>query len=756
MTMTNGGRPSETSAIAGAELFLVSLLVLFLELACIRWFPAHVLYLTFFSNGVLLASFLGMSIGCLLAGRARNYLTLTAPMLFVAMLAAQAVGAERDALQSVLRVGDPHAPQLVFFGTEYSADDPTRVVIPMEALAGFFFLAVALIMIGPGQELGRALNRVSDRLRAYSLNIAGSLVGILLFAACSFWELSPVWWFGLIGLAVAYFVFAAGAVRGRPERWRFLPWVLPCLMGALVMAAKTSGVVTDQGRAIGEHVWSPYYRVDYDAPGRAISVNLIGHQSMVSRDDHANPSYAYALPYLLRRDSGGAPFQDVLIVGAGSGNDVSRALAWGVRSVDAVEIDPAIQRIGRRDHPDHPYQDPRVSVHIGDGRNFLRVAQKQYDLIVFALVDSLVLHSGYSNIRLESFMFTREAMADARAHLKPGGVFVMYNYFRQGWIVDRLSQGLHETFQSDPIILTLPFQDEIRPETQGGFTILMAGATQGLREAFGAHGGYWLAPGVAPSTATSNGFQVQPPVRDDSWIRLAPARLVAAEPMRDATDDWPFLYLREPMIPAVSARGMAVMGALALAMFAIVARTEPREDRTWRPNPRMFFLGAGFMLVETKAVVHMALLFGSTWMVNSIVFAGVLLMILAANAFVHNRRPASLTPYYAGLLVALACNALVPLDSLLGLARPWQITASGLLAFTPILFAGVIFAVSFGGSARPDRDFSANVAGAMAGGLAENASMLLGFQYLTLVIAACYLLSAWAPGARGAGPRTAD
>ena len=211
------------SGVSSAELFLVSLLLLYLELACIRWFPAHVLYLTFFSNAVLLASFLGMSLGCLLADARRNYITLTAPLLFVAMLAAQWIGAERDALQTVLRVGDPLAPQLVFFGTEYAADDPTRLVIPIEVLAGCFFLAVALIMIGPGQELGRALIRLPNRLRAYSLNIAGSLTGILLFAACSFMELSPVWWFAPVVLALGYFVFVASPVRDRPERWRLLP-----------------------------------------------------------------------------------------------------------------------------------------------------------------------------------------------------------------------------------------------------------------------------------------------------------------------------------------------------------------------------------------------------------------------------------------------------------------------------------------------------------------------------------------------------
>ena len=768
MTSTNAAGSRDSPRLARIELFVISLLILFLELACIRWFPAHVLYLTFFSNAMLLASFLGMSLGCLLADRPRHHLALTAPLLFVAMLAAQLVGAERDLLQSVLRVGNPLAPQFVFFGTEYSADDPTRIVIPIEVLAGFFFLAVALVMIGPGQELGRAFNRQGNRLRAYSLNIAGSLAGILLFAACSFWELSPIFWFAPVVLVLAYFVFASASVRQRPERWRRLPWVAPALLGVLVMAAKTSGAAGPGAPDAGGHFWSPYYRIDYDKDHRQISANLIGHQAMVSRHDDANPSYAYALPYLLERDSGGPAFEDVLIVGAGSGNDVSRALDWGARSVDAVEIDPVIQRIGRDDHPDQPYQDPRVRVHIGDGRNFLHVSHKQYDLIVFALVDSLVLHSGYSNIRLESFMFTREAFADARARLKPGGLLVMYNYFRQGWIVDRLTHGLRETFQSDPLVLTLPFQEEIRPDTRGGFTILMSGDTTRLREAFG-RGPYRLAAGRAPSPASPNGFDVRmPDAERAAWIPFGPARLVEAGNLRDATDDWPFLYLREPMIPGVSARGMAIMGGLALVLFGTTSgvvfrrrRVEKRLPRSF--SPRMFFLGAAFMLVETKAVVHMALLFGSTWMVNTIVFAGILIMILAANLFASRVRPSSLTPYYIGLLIAVACDALVPLDSLLGLPRVWQILASGALAFAPVAFAGVIFAVSFARSAQPNRDFGTNIAGAMAGGLAENVSMLLGFQRLTLVIAALYLMSAWfrasetpssSPYSSGSGSRT--
>jgi hypothetical protein len=159
-------------------------------------------------------------------------------------------------------------------------------------------------------------------------------------------------------------------------------------------------------------------------------------------------------------------------------------------------------------------------------------------------------------------------------------------------------------------------------------------------------------------------------------------------------------------------------------------------------NIQLFFLGAGFMLVETKAVVTMALLFGSTWVVNSVVFLAVLVMILVANLWTLRFNPARLWPYYAGLIVTLALNAIVPLDFFLGMSRSIQVLGSCLLVFTPILFAGVIFAASFKRTNEPDRAFGVNIAGALLGGLAEYSSMLLGFQYLVLVAIVFYALSA--------------
>src|SRR5438132_1591802 len=157
----------------------------------------------------------------------------------------------------------------------------------------------------------------------------------------------------------------------------------------------------------------------------------------------AETGSAYSLVHLLNRDSGGTPFEDVMIIGAGSGNDVSAALRYGAKRIDAVEIDPTINWIGRMYHPDKPYDDPRVhtiadnpaewGIHLDDGRSFTRKTPHQYDLAIYALVDSLVLHSGDSSIRLENFLFTEQAFVDIKSRLKPGGVFAIYNYYRQGW-----------------------------------------------------------------------------------------------------------------------------------------------------------------------------------------------------------------------------------------------------------------------------------------------------------------------------------
>jgi hypothetical protein len=137
----------------------------------------------------------------------------------------------------------------------------------------------------------------------------------------------------------------------------------------------------------------------------------------------------------------------------------------------------------------------------------------------------------------------------------------------------------------------------------------------------------------------------------------------------------------------------------------------------------------------------MALVFGSTWMVNSLVFAAILVMILLANLFVIATRPRALWPHYLGLAGSLGLNAVLPMSSFLHLAGPLPPLAACGVVFVPIFFAGVIFAVTFRDGSRPDTALGSNVAGVILGGLAENLSLMIGFNHLLLVALGFYALS---------------
>jgi hypothetical protein len=190
---------------------------------------------------------------------------------------------------------------------------------------------------------------------------------------------------------------------------------------------------------------------------------------------------------------------------------------------------------------------------------------------------------------------------------------------------------------------------------------------------------------------------------------------------------------------------MAMIGLLGLGMVWLFL-PKPSRGRL-RFDPRMFFLGAAFMLLETKAIVQLALLFGSTWFVNSMVFFVALSLVLLANLYVLKCRQIGLGRHYAGLLVLLAAAIATPFEAFLGGGVLMRYVVPCALALGPMFFAGVIFARSFRDAADPDMALGSNIAGSVLGGIAESLSTLLGFQLLLLVAVAFYLLSVWRPRA---------
>ena len=462
----------------GLNLFLTGFLVLFLELASIRWFAANVIFLQFFTNVVLLACFLGMSCGCMAARQRRDWLGYFPLLALGTVLAAVATLAIYNHWSGLaIDVGHQASPQEIFFGTEYRNPDVAQFTVPIDLIVAVFFVLIALMFVGLGQVLGRAFDAFPNRVMGYTLNIGGSLVGIAVFSLISLVQAPPAIWFFISCVGIAYLLRQVGG----------LTWFRGLTLVTLLVAV----TLPDANRARHRHetFWSPYYAVDYDVAKLGIAVNNIGHQAMVPFDKGGS---SYSLIHLLQRGAGGAPFQDELIIGAGSGNDIDHALRYGVGRIDAVEIDPVIQSIGIVRNPDQPYADPRVIRHLDDGRHFLRTTDGKYDLVVYALVDSLILHSGYANIRLESYLFTEQALADIKRTLKPGGIFVTYNYFRQGWVVERVAAMAESVFGCKPIVLSLPYRETLPSSSQAGFTMIVAGCNQQIADAFADHKNFWL------------------------------------------------------------------------------------------------------------------------------------------------------------------------------------------------------------------------------------------------------------------------
>jgi hypothetical protein len=203
-------------------------------------------------------------------------------------------------------------------------------------------------------------------------------------------------------------------------------------------------------------------------------------------------------------------------------------------------------------------------------------------------------------------------------------------------------------------------------------------------------------------------------------------------------DDWPYLYLRSRTLPDHYVRALAMVLAVALVM--VVLGMGPGRLRATQFDWPLFFMGAGFLLVETKSVSEISLLFGATWTVNLAVFSSILCVILAANLWVLRRPPKGTAWPFVGLFASLAVAYAVPARDLLpfGLAGRWVL--GGLLVALPVLFAAVIFAVLFRTrSATATSSLAANLLGAIVGGVLEYSAMVVGIKGLYVLAAGCYL-----------------
>jgi len=678
---------------AGLRLLGLGFLTLFLELSLIRYLAGNIWNLGYFPNLVLLAVFIGMGLGFifhhffserlsrLLFQAAATVLLLLAVLLIVDRPAVPLVGTwERQ-------VGGE-----LYFSSAAPSTSDTKL---LPFLLVFILVIATYILIS--QRTAKYFRRFAP-LTAYTLDISGSCLGILTFMLVS-WRQAPAFlWFIVAG--AVYLAVMEGSWKAR-----LLPLVLLATVAGL--ARQQDQRPTDQPDFTGsfETIWSPYQKLEYkDDParvGKPILANGLGHQ-VIATEEVIRTLY-YQKPYNDRRRRPELPpYRRVLILGAGSGNDAAAALLNGAEWVDAVEIDPAIAELGVRHHPCHPYQDKRVRLTIDDGRAFMTNTNERYDLIIYALTDSLVKVSSLSQLRLENYLFTRESAARAYSLLTETGDVVFYNYYRQPWLVNKIREMIFAATGKLPEVTFLSGKnDELL------FTMLKVGRAD---------------QGADPQQGTRVLTEI-------------------------ATDDWPFLYLRYRGIPRLYRNALLVLGAgvlgLVFLMHVLTRRRESGHGRRRLAIKLAFvFMGMAFLLLETKSVIQFSLLFGTTWLNNSLVFLGVLVLVLAANwtaLLFKSRRAVPLV--YLLLLGSCLLPLVYPLSHLLAIGNPtWRYLAAIWLVFSPIFFANLIFSLVFRDQPAHEHVFGWNLIGSTVGGLLEYTSMLLGYDRLAVVVAVCYTL----------------
>lgn len=657
------------------DLFLISFITLYFEILFIRWIPSSIQIIAYFANIILISSFLGLGLGCMLAERKFNLMGFFPALIF--SMVALLVGFNNVEVKTGFIEGE-HL--LGFYATNG---------INFLFIIAIVFIFNTLIFMPLGQKLGSSLKYFRP-LVAYSINIFGSIIGVAVFSYLSYLMLEPFYWF-LFGLSIAF--------------WFFISSKKQLLFQILIVVSTVLIVLQINPRSF----WSPYYKIDIypyvsnisnKVIGLFISANNAHHQyafnlseeSVTATSELRHYKDIYEFPYKLIHPN------NSLILGAGSGNDAAAALRMGLKDIYAIEIDPLIAILGKKLHREKPYLSKDVHLFIDDARSFIRKTDKKFDLVTFGYLDAHKVLSQFSSVRLDNFIYTKESFTDIKDHLNPNGLMSLtYLVFRE-WIGSKLYAGLREVFMDDLKVF------RASTYTKDDTAIFLAGpGVKNIRDV------------NMPGFKLYNGFN-----KNATFI----------------TDDWPYLYLAGRGIPS---HYIIILFFIFLisCLGIFYAKSTPLN----KFNTHFFFLGAGFMLLETVSITRFALLFGSTWIVNSVVIISILIMILFANLYVAKSSKTNIQLLYTLLILSILLNWLLKPDFYFSFSRLTGIALSSFILSLPLLFAGIIFAISFKEAKDVSGVFAYNLLGAIAGGFCEYISMATGFRFLFIVAMIMYSLS---------------
>lgn len=695
--------PSSLGGFSYWKLALVSMLGLFLELLTIRWISSEIRIFACLKNFVLIACFLGFGLGCYLCRRRIKLLAMMLPLLTLLLLVKVPwPGLRRLVMQLPVFVGG--VSEVHVWGVPSMPLDWSSVFHLLLALAVIvpLFAFIVFVFIPLGQLVGWYLENAGKGIFGYSVNIFGSLGGIILYTWLCFLYQPPAIWFLLAGVMLVVLLWRIPRLR----------WTA-AVAGVVFVGLATLGPGGDSV----EH-WSPYQKVTLTPvreAGQVISYQLLTNGSVHQNMFDLSPAFVAGHPQLFEQVSAewnpyNLPYRfysqppSVLVLGAGTGNDVAAALRNGAGRIVAVEIDPLTLKLGRELHFEKPYGSPRVQQVIDDARSYVQNTKDRFDLIVFSLLDSYISSSYFTTIRIDNYVYTIEALQAAKRLLRPDGLLIIKFWVDAPWIAGRLDGLVGMVF--GPTHLRMHVQ-QFYYTTAGTFFI--CGSPERVARALS-----------DPELAAY--------VQEHSQVQLQKATLT--------TDDWPYFYQQEPGLPAMV---IVISSVLVFLVWLFLRRTGiTRRTVSWH----FFFLGAGFLLLEAQVISRMALLFGTTWVVNSIAIAGLLLLIVAANMLVDFEPRIPVAVGYAGIFASILVAYWIPLEKLF-FPSVWlrALTSTALLCL-PVFFAGIVFIRSFAGVGFRGEALGSNLLGALVGGLLESASLWTGIRSL-LVIAALLYLASW-------------
>jgi SAM-dependent methyltransferase len=661
-------------------LFLASFVTLFFELVVIRYLSSEIRVFAYLKNMPLIASFLGIGMGMILGSRTQplraKFPTLAAFFFTLIWLCTR---------RGLNRFGLPTETFGIWNNDTARID--TIGTIAYFAFFGSFLYLVVRLFLPLGGMVGDFMAQERSPLRAYAVNLVGSLTGISGFTVLSFVS-APPWVWLLVGFIC----------------------ILPFIPRTYINISLLAATVTLTAFPHGNNYWSPYYHIEL-FPGAIpagasqpasyeLRVNYDYHQTMLDLSEDFRQHHPEIEPNRSAFMTWDLPFRlapeakDVLVVGAGTGNDVAAALRNGAIHVDAVEIDPTILSLGKHFHPEHPYDSPRVTVYVNDARAYFKQTQHKYDLIIFGYLDSHTMFSSLSSLRLDNYVYTKESFEEARRLLKPGGTLVVGFASGRTLVTPRLASTLRAAFGTAPAIF----------ET-GYLTSGIVFVEGGSREA-----------------RTTTGL-----LEISDWVQHYNFGI--------ATDSWPFLYLPRRGIPWPI---WSVLIIFALAAIVLVLRLLPREYAGSGRNVHFFLLGAGFLLLETSGITQLSLLFGSTWVVNAVVIGAFLCMALLSNLLVmHYAVPLSVA--YGGVLISTLLTTMFPFASLNVYPIGHRMVVAGLLTALPVFFSGMVFSQSLSQCPNAAQALGVNLIGSVVGGALETTVMVGGTGVLGPLAILLYL-----------------